>query len=234
MAQKVDHDRVYNEQADQYELLVSREDYQGNILRALERIRPFDGLDVIDLGAGTGRLTHILAPVVRTVLAFDISHHMLGVAAAKLAGSGLRNWQVVVADHRRLPVADRAADVAISGWSVCYTVVGYEETWRDELGQVLAEMKRALRPGGTIVLLETLGTGYTTPHPPETLAAYLAFLEREAGFSSTWIRTDYQFESSAEAETLLSFFFGDPMTDRMISHVPPILPECTGVWWLDV
>jgi ubiquinone/menaquinone biosynthesis C-methylase UbiE len=234
MAEKVDHDRIYNEEADQYELLISREDYQGNILQALERIRPFEGLDVIDLGAGTGRLACMLAPMVRTIRAFDISHHMLGVAAAKLVGSGRRNWRVAVADHRHLPVADGAADVAISGWSVCYTVVGHEETWRDELGRALVEMKRALRPGGTIVLLETLGTGYETPHPPDTLAAYLAFLEQEAGFSSTWIRTDYQFESPAEAETLLRFFFGDPMADRMIGQDPPILPECTGVWWLDV
>jgi len=228
-----DHKKIYAEHADQYELLVSREDYQRNILQALDKIRPLDGLDVVELGAGTGRLTCLLAPVVETIQAFDASQHMLDVAIAKLGQSGLQNWQVGVADHRNLPVAGQVADVAISGWSICYTVVGYEETWRDELGQALAEMKRVLRPGGTIIILETLGTGYETPHPPDKLVAYYRFLEQE-GFSSTWIRTDYRFESWAEAETLTRFFFGESMADKVISKEPVILPECTGVWWLNL
>ena len=64
-------------------------------------------------------------------------------------------------------------------------------------------MKRVLRPGGTIILLETLGTGHETPNPPSPIMSqYHAFLERE-GFDSTWMRTDYQFASLAEAETLM-------------------------------
>jgi ubiquinone/menaquinone biosynthesis C-methylase UbiE len=229
-----DHEKIYNEHAGQYELLVSREDYQRNILRALDKIRPLDGLDVVELGAGTGRLTCMLAPVVKTIRAFDASQHMLDVAIAKLGQSGLQNWRVEVADHRNLPVADQTADVAISGWSICYIVGRHEERWRDELGQVLAEMKRVLRPGGTIIILETLGTGYETPHPPDGLVAYYAFLEEEEGFSSTWMRTDYRFESLAEAEALTCFFFGESMADKVISKDPVILPECTGVWWLRV
>ena len=106
-----DHEKIYNEHADQYELLVSREDYQRNILRALDKIRPLYGLDVVELGAGTGRLTCMLAPVVKSIRAFDASQHMLDVAIAKLGQSGLQNWRVKVADHRNLPVADRVAAV---------------------------------------------------------------------------------------------------------------------------
>lgn len=94
---------IYNHHAGQYELLVSREDYQHNILPALNQIRPFEGLDVVEMGAGT------------------------------------------------------------SGWSICYMVVWHKETWQAELGKALAEMKRVLRPGGTIIILETLGTGKDKP-----------------------------------------------------------------------
>ncbi len=229
-----DHEKIYNEHADQYELLVSREDYQRNILRALDEIRPLDGLDVVELGAGTGRLTCMLAPVVKSIRAFDASQHMLDVAIAKLGQSGLQNWRVEVADHRNLPVTDQVADVAISGWSICYVVGRHEERWRDELDKALAEMKRVLRPGGTIIILETLGTGYEEPHPPDDLVAYYAFLEEEEGFSSTWMRTDYRFESLAEAEALTRFFFGQSMADKLVSKDPVILPECTGIWWLSL
>jgi len=78
-------------------------------------------------------------------------------------------------------------------------VVWREQTWRDELDKAMAEIKRVLRPGGTIVILKTLGTGYETPHPSDELKAYFTYLE-EAGFAFTWIRTDHQFQSLSEAK----------------------------------
>jgi ubiquinone/menaquinone biosynthesis C-methylase UbiE len=175
----------------------------------------------------------MLAPLVGHLHLLDASQHMLDVAAAKLARSGLRNWQVDVADHRSLPVSDRAADLVISGWSVSYLVLEQEERWQEVLRGALSEMKRVLRPGGTIVLLETLGTGHETPHRPDLLSGYYAFLEAE-GFASTWIRTDYRFESLTEAEALTRFFFGDELAAQVVEKEWVILPECTGIWWLNV
>ena len=57
----------------------------------------------------------MLAPTVKRIWAFDASGHMLAAAAAKLEQNNQRNWQMAVADHRALPVADHSADVAISG-----------------------------------------------------------------------------------------------------------------------
>ena len=79
---------VYSKHAAEYEALVSHEDYQGNILKAMQEILPLSGLDVLDLGAGTGRLASLLASHVRRVLAFDLSEHMLGIARDKLRAAG--------------------------------------------------------------------------------------------------------------------------------------------------
>ena len=104
-----------------------------------------------------------------------------------------------------------------------------------ERARDMAEMKRVLRPGGTAVIFETLGTGSEEPNPPtETLAAYYAYLENEQGFSTTWIRTDYQFESVSEAGELAGFFFGDDLAAQVTANEWVILPECTGIWWLTV
>ena len=223
------YEEVYARHADKYETLVSREDYTGNILKTLREIAPPEGKDIVDLGTGTGRLAGLLAPFARSVRAFDVSLPMLRVAAVKLGASGARNWRVGVADHRALPVTDGAADVVIAGWSIVYTVV-WEADWRAELGRALAEMERIARPGGTLVILETQGTGVTAPSPPDVLKPYFAYLDA-AGFASTWIRTDYKFASVAEARALTRFFFADDMSDRLLSRDPAILPECTGVWW---
>ena len=51
-----DHKAIYSEEAVNYERLVSHEDDQGNILRAIQQVVNPAGLDVADLGAGTGRV----------------------------------------------------------------------------------------------------------------------------------------------------------------------------------
>ncbi len=222
---------IYAAQAARYDRLVSCEDYQGNILPAVRSLAALDGADVVEPGAGTGRLTGLLAPWVRGIRAFDLSPHMLGIARCKLAQTGLRNWQVAVADHRHLPVPAASTDLVVAGWSVCYLAVDYPQTWRRELERGLAEMRRVLRPGGSILLLETLGTGFETPHAPEPLRAYFAFLEAW-GFESTWIRTDYRFTSLDEAEALARFFFGDALARQVVENGWVVLPECTGLWRL--
>ena len=221
---------IYSQQAEQYERLICREDYLQNISRALMRIASFNGLDVVELGAGTGRLTRLLSPAASSIHAFDISVPMLNVAADRLREAGCLGWDVAIADHRSLPLKDAVADVAISGWSICYLVTWSNKTWRREVDQALAEIRRVLRPNGQIILLETLGTGCQTPCPPEHLAGYYDYLE-ESGFASTWIRTDYQFESLVEAEALIRFFFGDGLAQKVVEERWITVPECTGIWW---
>ena len=225
-----EHKDIYATDADRYDQLVSREDYQQNILPALRQITALEGRDVVESGAGTGRLTCLLAPLVKSIRAFDASPHMLALASAKLKASSLGNWSTQVADHRRLPLDERSVDIAIAGWSVCYLVDGPSPDWRREVSKALDEMQRVLRPGGVTILLETQGTGFETPHPPEHLAEYYRLLD-QLGFASTWIRTDYRFASLLEAVDLARFFFGEALAEQVEASGEVILPECTGLWW---
>jgi len=227
-----DHAAIYRQQAGPYEDLVSREDYQGNLLPALEALTPLRGRDVIDLGSGTGRLACLLTPLAASVCAFDLNHAMLSVAAGRLRASGLTNWTVAVADHRAVPLPSACADVLVSGWSVCYLAVWNPGDWQAQLERGLAELRRLLRPGGTMALIETLGTGVEAPDPPPQMLNYLGYLDTH-GFRRTEIRTDYRFEDRAQAEELARFFFGEEMTTRIESRPEGVfLPECTGIWSL--
>lgn len=223
---------IYRHRAADYDRLVTREDYQGNLLRALAELRPLVGLDVVELGAGTGRLTRLLAPVVASIAAFDAAPAMLQTARATLTGHTPPTWGLAVADNAALPLRAAVADLVIAGWSLGHSVAWFPDTWRAVIGAALAEMRRVVRPGGVVVILETLGTGQARPAPPsEGLAAYYAWLEGEHGFQRTWLRTDYRFASLAEAEALTRFFFGDALADRVRDEGLVDLPECTGVWW---
>ncbi len=223
-------EEIYAREAGRYDHLVAREDYQHHLLPALQQITRLEGKDVVESGAGTGRVTCLLAPLVKSIRAFDASSHMLSLAKANLETSGLRNWSIQAADHRRLPVGDQSADMVISGWSVCYLVDEPSPDWKQEVAKALAEMRRVLRPGGVAILVETQGTGFETPHPPDHLVDYFHFLA-ERGFTSTWIRTDYRFASLAEAVELVQFFFGEALAGQVRQAGEVILPECTGLWW---
>ncbi len=227
---------IYNQNAEQYERLVSRKDHQNNILHALTEIHPLEGCNVVELGAGTGKVTRILAPLVNAIWAFDASRHMLKAAARILETKGLSTSGMAVADHRCLPVMDGVADIVISGWSVCYLATNSGEEWRGEVEKALREMERVLHRDGMIILIEGLGAG-KKPNPGEKLKPYYAYL-KERGFCSRWIRTDYEFESLQEAKESLEFFFGSlfspdtqvaKLTEKGKSWVR--LPTCTGIWW---
>src|SRR5215213_351989 len=155
--------KIYQSEGDRYEALVSREDYQGNISKAIDEIIHVNELDILDLGAGTGRLTLLLSPRAKSIHAFDMSAEMLRVCRERLVASGLSNWQVDVADHRHLPVPAHSADLVVSGWSVSYLAVWNQGQGQAELDKWLTEMQRVLRPGGTIILFESLGTGNEEP-----------------------------------------------------------------------
>jgi ubiquinone/menaquinone biosynthesis C-methylase UbiE len=221
---------VYASHANQYERLVRREDHQGNLQSAIEKVVALEGLDVVELGAGSGRVTRMLAPLAHSIRAYDASVHMLAEARRSLRASGLSNWLTAVADHRHIPETDESADLVISGWSFSYLAVWGGEEWKRALHDGLDEVRRVLRPNGMALLIESLGTGVEQPDPPEHLEAYLEWLA-EAGFASDWARTDYRFESLQEAVELSTFFFGEEMGAKVREKNWVLLPECTGLWW---
>lgn len=223
-----EHDPVYRQNAEDYHALVMVEDWQGNLLPAVERACPLDGLDAVELGAGTGRLTALIAPRLRSLLALDASPHMLNAARAHLARLAIPPVPLACADHRHLPLPSGIADLVIAGWSLVYLFTWHPQDWREQLGMGLAEMRRLMRPWGRIVLVETLGTGAEAPVLTGKLAPYYQALEA-AGFTWDWVRTDYRFSSLTEARRLTEFFFGADMLAHL-DEASLTLPECTGIW----
>ena len=152
-------DTLYIDHADAYEVLVSHEDYQGNLLRAIQAVQPLAGKNSAEFGCGTG----LLAGSVRKLHAFDFTASMLRLAWARLH---LRNWthvSLTLADSRRMPVRSGWADFAIEGCSFLQIAVWHPDDWQDQLRRALAEMRRVVRPDGKLILIETLGTGESAP-----------------------------------------------------------------------
>jgi ubiquinone/menaquinone biosynthesis C-methylase UbiE len=224
-----DHKETYRSETENYDQLITREDFQGNILREIERICPPDGLDILDLGAGTGRFETMLAGRAASLTAVDLSHAMLEIARGKLVELGTKKFHLITGDHRSLPLRSQSFDLVISGWSICYLADWYPETWRGELDKAFTEIRRVIRTGGRVILLETQGTGFKKPTPPPHLTSYFDYLQ-EAGFQYSWVRTDYHFTDLDEAVSISRFFFGEELAARVRVNDWIVLPECTGFW----
>lgn len=223
---------IYSNHAGLYERLVVREDQHGNLFAALNEIRSMYGIDVIEFGAGTGRVTRLLSVMVNAICSFDVAPAMLQQASRYLKTTGMTNWQVTLGDNRQMPVKSNWADVAIEGWSFGHVTSWYPDTWRETTDRMLSEMERILKPDGTAILIETMGTGNRQPQPPsDKLAVLYQYWQDEHGFEYRWIRTDYQFASNEEANELIRFFFGDAMADEIVTAGKVTVPECTGIWW---
>ncbi|MCZ8523233.1 MULTISPECIES: class I SAM-dependent methyltransferase [Paenibacillus] len=222
------HDVIYASQAAQYHRMIAA---QPDLSDVISRIRPYRGLDILDMGAGTGRLSSFLVPEARSLTATDLSAAMLDLLTQRIPTEYHPRLVTAAADHRALPLGNASVDLIVSGWSVCYLASSNSPDWELNLERAMDEMYRVLRPGGTVILLETMGTGYETPHPPVLLLNYYGQLEHRYGFQHRWIRTDYTFDSPQEAEELTRFFFDGELADRVAAAGNPTVPECAGLWW---
>ena len=94
----------------------------------------------LDAACGTGRVAALLATHGHRVIGVDSSPDMLALARANVPGADFR-----AGDLHRLPVDDGSVDIVTCSLALTHV--------RD-LGPVLAEFARVLRPGGHVVLCD--------------------------------------------------------------------------------
>jgi ubiquinone/menaquinone biosynthesis C-methylase UbiE len=226
----MDYLGIYRQHAAEYDRLVNAEDCDHQLAPAIEKIVPLHNSAVMEVGAGTGRVSRLMAVHDVRLVAIDQAAAMLKVARHHLGGYPKGTF--IQADGRQLPVKSGWADLAIAGWVYGHLRYWLPDNWQVSIGHGLDEMCRTLKPSGTMIIIETLGTGHTEPAAPsQYLAEYYGWLETAHGFKREAIRTDYQFASVAEAAEITGFFFGDEFAAQVRRESWSRVPECTGVWW---
>ena len=109
------------------------------------------GLDVLDVAAGEGYGTALLAQVAHSVVGVDISAEAVAHAAEAYRGP---NFRFLEGDARCLPLADASVDAVVSFETI-------EHLW--EHNQFLAEVRRVLRPGGWLIVSSPERDSFTSP-----------------------------------------------------------------------
>jgi ubiquinone/menaquinone biosynthesis C-methylase UbiE len=127
------------------------------------------GLRVLDLGAGPGVLSGLVADEVPggSIVLVDAQRAMLVKARRRLAAGAPARVTFVQSVAERLPLADDTFDIVL-----LVTVLGE----LDDRAAALAEAHRVLKPGGILSISEHL------PDPDFRAAASARRLASEAGF----------------------------------------------------
>ena len=120
---------------------------------------------VIDLATGTGAIARAAARTGAWVAALDLSRGMLALAR-RLSP---RSISCVRSDAALLPFASRAVDAITCGLSLSHFA---------DVPAVLAEVRRALRPGGVFVA-STWGSTGTDPSYAAAFSAYRRYTRNE-------------------------------------------------------
>lgn len=116
--------------------------------RVVRIVRRTGAKRILDLATGTGDLAIDLARRIRgsSIYGMDISHEMLEEARRKTRRTGLDERIVLEeGDAERIPLHDGSVDAA----TVAFGVRNFENPER-----CLAELRRTIKPGGTLVILE--------------------------------------------------------------------------------
>lgn len=110
------------------------------------RGRVCEGLagDVVEIGFGSGLNVPFYPSAITSVAAVEPSDVSWQLADARLRGTNV-SVQRSGLDGQLLPFADDSFDAALSTWTLC-TI--------PDVGAALSELRRVLRPGGTLHFLE--------------------------------------------------------------------------------
>ncbi|HED04474.1 MAG TPA: methyltransferase domain-containing protein [Candidatus Fraserbacteria bacterium] len=166
-----------------------------SITAFLEILRPQSGMTYADIGCGPGYFTLPVAERVGPkgqVYAVDLQPEMLSELAQRAEAGGLKNIKTVRCEERRIPLPDDAVEAA------CLANVYHE---LEDTPAFLAELRRILRPGGRLILIDwkpietPMGPPLSQRIPGEIIGQAL----QQAGFAHRQDHDIYPYHTLIEA-----------------------------------
>lgn len=210
--------------------LIKRESYDADYLasplrlstaaRVAELLAPFNPDTVLDLGAGTGRLTkecRRLLPMARLTLN-DLNESLLAVARGHFSGD--ENVEYHVGSFVSLPFNDSTIDACISAYALHHV----PDTFKL---QTALEITRVLRPGGVCVIADQMTFAHSVEGDSDAINSSIEntfYAHRPAGYWRKKLNGAKEFTISGIAmEALISRAGMTPVLMQSINEIAGII-----------
>ncbi|MEU2090685.1 class I SAM-dependent methyltransferase [Nocardia beijingensis] len=133
---------------------------------------PASSAEVVDIGCGPGDLARVLARRAARVIGVDPSPQMIEYATAR--SRDLPNCRFEIGTAQALPLPDASADLVTSTFAMHHIPAAHR-------ADAIAQMFRVLRPGGRLLLADTLPTDPLLSTVVRVMARFAAHRTHDAG-----------------------------------------------------
>lgn len=128
----------------------------------IERLNLNENAEALEVGAGSGVLTEVLYPRVKSLLATDFAPQMIDVLRERLELAGAKNVRCEVMDGQALELEDSSFDAAACSFALMLF---------PDRSKGFAELCRVVRPNGRVAI-----SGWAGPDKFEAFGLFLSAL----------------------------------------------------------
>jgi SAM-dependent methyltransferase len=210
-----------------YELENLGVDRDGVIETAMREVQDWAGLDVLDLGCGTGFHLPRFAATARSVVGVEPHAPLVAVAERRVAE--LPTVRVVHAGAEDTSLPDRSVDVVHARWAYFFGP-GCEPG--------LAELSRVVRPGGVAFVIDndatrsTFGAWFRRSLPRYDAEAVERFWVRQ-GWTRMPLEVAWTFDSAQDFARVLRIELAAALADEILAADPgrTDVDYAVNLWW---
>ena len=212
---------------DIYELENLAVDRAGVIEDAMRSVQDWAGLDVLDVGCGTGFHLPRFAETARSVTGVEPHEPLLVTARTRV--QGLPNVRVLQGSAAATTLPSESVDVAHARWAYFFGP-GCEPG--------LAELGRIVRPGGVAFIIDndatrsTFGVWFAQALPRYDPAAVERFWHRH-GWSRVPLEIWWTFDRRQDFEAVIRIEFARPLAESILAEDPErtAVDYAVNLWW---
>jgi len=187
----------------------------------------WDGLDVLDLGCGTGYHLPLFAATARSVT--GVEPHPDLAAIARRRTRRLPGVSVLSGVAQQVPLPSASVDVVHARWAYFFGP-GCEPG--------LAELSRVVRRGGTALVIDNDGSrstfgawfrhGYPHLDPPEVVERFWS----TRGWTRVPVDMGWRFETRADLEAVARIELPGPVAEEVLRvHSGTEVDYAVNLWW---
>jgi ubiquinone/menaquinone biosynthesis C-methylase UbiE len=198
-----------------YELENLAADPEGRIESAMERVKPWDGMVLADIGAGTGYHAVRFAQKAKHVIAVEPIAHLRLATMRRVSERTAGNVSVVGGSAESTGLADHSVDVVHARFAYFFGP-------GSEAG--LREIERVIRPGGAVFVIDNdwrngqfaewlRSAPIAKQFDPDAIDAFWS----AQGFSVQQIDSSWSFDRRADLDAVIRIEFPAEVAERILA-----------------